>query len=190
MGLSTGDPKLDNSVFALTAKIVFLGRDFGVFGLIDTTGLMLFTYMGRNVDLPGLKMKATKELNIFITDKMFSAGIAFSFDLDMDIPPKHIAGICLGGINGITTHLDIGMTLQILYNQGGWEKDGLVYEVAVGTTCYMRCLLTSFDSSIFSSLGWTSIFRICRLIFPCKISRIYPLSRKYHPGQGHRFLGK
>ena len=130
-GIATDDPKLDNSIFALTAKIVFLGREFGIFGLIDTTGLMLFTYMGLNVNLPGLKMKAKEQMGVIINNKMFSLSAGFNFDLAIDIPPSCTAGLHLGKYSDITFNLDISMTLQIRYNQGGWQNDGLVYEVAV-----------------------------------------------------------
>ena len=95
---------------------------------------MLFTCMGLDVDLPGLKIKAKTQLNVIINDKMFSAGVGFNFDLETDIPPKYTAGVLLGDKNSISINLDISMTLQILYNQGGWVKDRLIYKVAVSTT--------------------------------------------------------
>lgn len=125
-GISTSDPKLDNSIFALTSKVVFLGREFGVFGLIDQTGLMLFTYMGLNVNLPGLKIKAKTQMNVLINSELFLASIDFNFDLNVDLPSFLTLGIKHGGIH-VHLDLDISMRLQINYD----TKKSIVYAVAV-----------------------------------------------------------
>ena len=112
---------------------MFLGSDLEVFGLLDTTGLMLFISQGVNVNLPGMKFSASRTLNMTINNKMLSISAGLVFDLDIDIPPIHIAGASLGGSTEHITDLDVGLTLQINYDPSGWLNDGLVFELAVSS---------------------------------------------------------
>ena len=131
-GMTSGDTRIDSSIFALTAKLVFLGFEFDIFGLIDQTGLLLFTYMGLNVELKGVKMKASRQMNVAITSEMFAGSFGFKFDLEIDIPPSVAAGISLGQISKIKiADLDIGVSLKIRYGEVGWLNDGLVFEASV-----------------------------------------------------------
>ena len=133
-GVTSDDPKLDNSMFALTAKLVFLGSDLEVFGLLDTSGLTLFISQGVNVNLPGMKFSASRTLSMTVNKKMFSVSAGLVFDLDIDIPPIHIGGNSFGGSTEHITDLDVGLTLQINYDTSGWLNDGLLFELDVSST--------------------------------------------------------
>lgn len=139
-GMTSGDARIDSSIFALTAKLVFLGFEFDIFGLIDQTGLLLFTYMGLNVELEGVKMKASRQMSVAITSEMFAGSLGFKFNLDIDIPPSVSAGIPLGQISKIKiADLDIGVALKIKYGEAGWLNDGLVFEASVCDRHCVRC---------------------------------------------------
>ena len=135
-GITSDDPKLDNSLFALTAKLALLGSELEVFGLLDMTGLMLFISQGVNVNLPGMKFSASRTLSMVINSKMLSISAGLVFDLDIHIPPMHVAGASIGGSTEHITDLDVGLTLQINYGPSGWSNDGLVFELAVSCSLY------------------------------------------------------
>ena len=129
-GMTSGDPKLDNSTFALTAKFQFLALELDVFGLLDKESLVLMTYMGLNENLPGLSVSVSRQMNISINKTMFSAGASFKFDIEFDIPSISIDGFKLGSFPHQKISLSIGMLLQINYDTDGWMNDGLVYEAS------------------------------------------------------------
>ncbi|MCJ1398669.1 hypothetical protein MMC11_001870 [Xylographa trunciseda] len=129
-GLTSDDPKLDNSTFALTAKFHFLCLELDIFGLLDKEGLMLMTSMGLDAKLPGLSISAKRQMSVSVNSTVFSASASFNFDLVIDVPPAHVAGVDLGGIPSQKINLDLSMLLQIRYDRTGWMNDGLVYEAS------------------------------------------------------------
>ena len=130
-GMTSGDPKLDNSIFALTAKLVFLGFEFDIFGLLDQTGLLLYTYMGLNVALKGVKLAVSRQMSIAITSTMFSGSFGFKFNLEIEIPPSCTLGVPIGNNTITIANLDLGIAVQIRYDPKGWQNDGLVFEAYV-----------------------------------------------------------
>lgn len=130
-GVTSDDPKMNSSLFGLTAKLVLLGAELEVFGLLDTSGLMLFISQGVSVNLPNMKFSASRTLSMTINQQMFAVSAGLVFNLDIYIPPVHVGSISLGGHTEHVTDLDVGLTLQIKYGPGGWQNDGLVFALAV-----------------------------------------------------------
>ena len=133
-GVTSGDPKLNNSFFALTSKIVFLGYRFDVFGLIDQTSLSFYTYERLNVKLPGVDLAVSRQMTVAVSNTMFTTSAGFVFDLEIEIPPGCKLGIPLGKRTITVAALDVSVRLQIRYGSKNWQGDGFLFEASVRTS--------------------------------------------------------
>ena len=129
--LTSNDPKLDNSIFALTAKLQFLGYKFNIFGLIDQSGLLLYTYEGIGVQLPNVDFSASRQIGVAITSSMLSANAGFNFHLEIEVPASNALGASIGKITKFAIVLDAKIALQIRYDKTEWLNDGLLFEASV-----------------------------------------------------------
>lgn len=128
--LTSGDPRLDNSTFALTGKFHFLALELDVFGLLDHDGLVLMTYMGIGANVPGMSVSFDRQMNISISSSQLAASASCTFHLDFDIPSTSIGGVKLGSFPHQSITLGVAVSLVIRYDQSNWLNDGLVYELA------------------------------------------------------------
>jgi hypothetical protein len=129
-GLTTGDPRLDHSTFALTAKFHFLAFELDVFGLLDQSGLLLMTCMDVGASVPGLSVSFKRQMEISISSTQFYAMASLDFDLEFDVPTITIAGVKLGSFPHESIQLDISVALTIKYDKDNWLNDGMIYEAS------------------------------------------------------------
>ncbi|KAK6513807.1 hypothetical protein TWF506_008242 [Arthrobotrys conoides] len=125
------DPNLKSCVFALSARLNFLGIKLGAYGVLNTKGLQLFLDSSAAVPVTGVNFSLNGNFSLIINQSSMTTVAGFKLKIGLNFEDIDLFGLSIGSYKGSLLEFTSNVSLTVNYGGSDWNSNGVSFSVWV-----------------------------------------------------------